>query len=461
MISVEHQQIIDVLKQAHAGFSMTQIQERLHSKLHSRTTLRRIKELINTGFIQSSGSRSGTRYFLADPVPQAPTQVIDNNEPVTVDPASVSLSKEATEIHQLVSRPKHQRPLVAYHREFLDQYIPGKTWYLTAAEREHLRQIGQRTPIVQEAGTYAKQILERLLIDLSWNSSRLEGNTYSLLDTEKLLAEGLLATEKSAIDAQMILNHKEAIEFLANSADEIGFNRYTITNLHGLLANNLLPDEGAPGRLRFQPIGIGLSVYTPTAIPQLIEELFDIVLDKASAIGDPFEQAFFAMVHLPYLQPFDDVNKRVSRLAANIPFFKQNLAPLSFTDVPRDLYIKGLLGVYELNRPELLRNVFLWAYERSAARYTIIRQTIGEPDPFRMRYREIIGATVREAVMQQLPPSLIDAFIHRASEQIPPPDNKRFSKIITTELNTLHEGNIARYKISLAEFRVWKKIWKK
>ena len=165
----------------------------------------------------------------------------------------------------------------------------------------------------------------------------------------------------------MILNHKDAIEFLVDGAEEIGFNRYTLLNLHALLADNLLADPEATGRLRHIGVGIAGSVFHPLEMPPLIQECFDQVLAAASAIRDPFEQAFFAMVQLPYLQPFDDVNKRVSRLAANIPLFKGNLSPLSFEDVPRDLYTEAILGVYELKRIELLRDVFLWAYGRSAA----------------------------------------------------------------------------------------------
>ena len=105
------------------------------------------------------------------------------------------------------------------------------------------------------------------------------------------------------------------------------------------------------------------------------------------------------MVQLPYLQPFDDVNKRVSRLAANIPFIKGNLSPLSFTDVPRSTYTDAILGVYELNEADLLKDVFIWAYERSADRYAAVRQSLGEPDPFRLRHRaalrEIVGEVIR------------------------------------------------------------------
>jgi Fic family protein len=145
----------------------------------------------------------------------------------------------------------------------------------------------------------------------------------------------------------MLLNHKAAIEILVEQADEIGFNRYTILNLHALLSDNLLPDSQACGRLRTIPVGITKTVYHPLAVPRLLEECFQHILDTAAAIANPFEQSFFAMVHLPYLQPFEDVNKRVSRLAANIPFIRHNLCPLSFVDVPEQAYIDGILGVYE------------------------------------------------------------------------------------------------------------------
>lgn len=196
----------------------------------------------------------------------------------------------------------------------------------------------------------------------------------------------------------MILNHKDAIEFIVVDTDNIGFNRYTLLNIHALLSNNLLPDPAASGRLRTFGVGIQQSVYTPLAMPQLIEEMFHLMLEKANQIEDPFEQAFFIMVQLPYLQPFDDVNKRVSRLAANIPLNQRNLVPISFVDVPDTLYIKGLLAIYELNRVSLLKDVFLWAYERSSSRYSALRQSLGEPDPFRLQYRDSIRSLISEIV---------------------------------------------------------------
>jgi len=90
--------------------------------------------------------------------------------------------------------------------------------------------------------------------------------------------------------------------------DEIGFDRRTILNLHALLSNNLLGNSSASGRLCAIPVCIGKSVYEPLAVPQLIDEIFGQILDTVVAISDPFEQAFFVTLHLPYLQPFEDVN---------------------------------------------------------------------------------------------------------------------------------------------------------
>jgi Fic family protein len=312
----------------------------------------------------------------------------------------------------------------------------------------------------EPAGTYARQILNRLLIDLSWNSSRLEGNTYSLLDTKRLIEFGQEAEGRDQFEAQMILNHKDAVEFLVGNAAEIGFNRYTILNLHAILANNLLADERAAGRLRHIGVGIDGSVYHPPETPQLVEECFDQLLATAAAITDPFEQSLFVMVQLPYLQPFDDVNKRVSRMAANIPFIRANLSPLSFTDMPRILYAHATLGVYELNRIELLRDVFIWSYERSAERYAAVRQSLGEPDPFRLRHRDALRAVVAEVVQGRMDRKTAAAHIASwATEHVEKNDQTMFCEVAETALLGLHEGNFARYRIRPGEFAAWQDTW--
>ena len=371
-----------------------------------------------------------------------------------------SLSEAGVEIQEYVRQPVGARRPVGYDRSFLDSYQPNETFYLSEQEREHLWKTGRSDGTRQPVGTHARRVLNKFLRDLSWNSSRLEGNTYSLLETSRLLELDEEAEGKERHEAQMILNHKDAIEFLVDSVEDTCFNRYTLLNLHALLANNLLPDPAAVGRLRHIGVEIGGSVFLPSEVPQLLEECFDRILSTATAIHDPFERAFFVMVQIPYLQPFDDVNKRVSRLAANIPLIQENLSPLSFEGVSRQLYTEAMLGVYELNRVELLRDVFLWAYQRSAVHYAVVRQSIGEPDPFRMRHRtalrEVVGTVVHQCMNKQKASTHIHTW---ARTQVDEPERSRFCEVAEKILLELHEGNLAPYGVRPSEFTAWQERW--
>lgn len=436
------------------GASIDEIMAAVGLTIGLRTLQRRLETLQEQGYVQASGRSRGMRYSLISP------EIVETEgDQPHAGTAVLSLSAKGKEIQRIVTQPESSRRPVGYNPDFLYPYRPNVDSYLTAGEKDRLAKIGKTASVNQPAGTYAKEVLQRLLIDLSWNSSRLEGNTYTLLDTQRLIAHGEAAGNKSETEAQMILNHKEAIEFIVEAADEIGFNRYTILNLHALLSNNLLPDPAASGRLRTFAVGITKSVYIPLAIPQQIEEMFELILEKASQIENPFEQAFFVMVQLPYLHPFDDVNKRVSRLAANISFNTHNLAPLSFIDVPNDVYTQGMIGVYELNRIELLRDVFLWAYERSSIRYAVLRQSLGDPDPFRLKYREEIRELIAEIISNALSSKESDSRIKAHTKKLPQEHQAKFIETVESELLALHEGNFARYRVRPEEYKAWRKVW--
>jgi len=369
----------------------------------------------------------------------------------------IPVSKEGGIIRNLIQQPLVQRKPVGYQRSFLEEYEPGVTFYLSESLRSQFHEMGRTPAGERPAGTYAREILNRLLIDLSWSSSRLEGNTYNRLDTENLIEFGQAAEGKDIQETQMILNHKSAIEMLIEEADQVGFNPFTFQNLHAILSENLLHNEDACGRLRRRPVDISGSVFHPLAMPQVLEDCFRMMLQKSSAIPDPFEQAFFMMVQLPYLQPFEDVNKRVSRLGANIPLIRNNLCPLSFIDVPEQAYIDGTLGVYEFNQIDLLRDVFIWAYERSCQRYLAITQTMAEPDPLRIRYRETLIQAVQAIVRGRKLPSTRN-ILRLAEELVPKNDQEVFVEMVLDALQRLHEGSVARYRLKLSEFQSWKPI---
>ena len=147
----------------------------------------------------------------------------------------------------------------------------------------------------------------------------MEGNTYNILDTERLIRFGEEASGKDRKEALMILDHKEAIQYVVDHLAEISISPLDIPGRHALLADGLLVEPAMAGRLRRMPVGISYSSYWPLDDPYTIEEEFRVLVEKAASITDPFEQSFFLLVHIPYLQAFEDINRRTSRIASNIP----------------------------------------------------------------------------------------------------------------------------------------------
>ncbi|HRP94802.1 MAG TPA: Fic family protein [Rhodocyclaceae bacterium] len=430
----------------------TEFERRQGMRPNRRTLQRRLQKLIDARRLTKEGESIALVY---KPTADAERRTDEVKAPEA--DLYVPVSPEGAAIRDRMRLPLMHRQPVGYRRDFLEAYQPGATFYLPESLRSQLHEMG-RTPVGERpAGTYAREILGRLLVDLSWASSRLEGNTYSRLDTQNLIEYGQVAQGKDAIETQMILNHKAAIEMLIENADEVGFDPFTFKNLHSVLSQDLLRNPDACGRLRRRPVDISGTVFHPLAMPQAIEDCFALLLGKTAAIPDPFEQAFFLMVQLPYLQPFEDVNKRVSRIGANISLIKHNLCPLSFIDVPERAYVEGTLGVYELNQIELLRDVFVWAYERSCQRYLAISQTMVEPDPLKIKYREVLIQAVQAVVKGLQPPN--QAVIARlTAESAPESDRAAFAELLTAALMQLHEGSVARYRLRRSEYLAWQPL---
>lgn len=456
----EYEAVLNAVRQHPDGASIEMIQSALGEGMARRTLQRRLNELVKQGRLVAQGRKRGALYRVP-PEPAVTVRLEGVEARGAVGEVSaetyVPMSAEGARLRDLVRRPLTLRTPVGYRREFLLDYRPNETWYLPSETRIHLRGLGEAPSPGRQAGTYARDVLGRLLIDLSWASSKLEGNTYTRLDTQRLIEHGEAAAGRDARDTQMILNHKRAIEYLVVGADERGYDIHTFQNLHALLSENLLADPGASGKLRARTVDISGTVFRPLAIPQQIDEFFRIILDKAAVIGDPFEQAFFLMVHIPYLQPFEDVNKRVSRLGANIPLLKHNLCPLSFVEVPERAYVEGTLAVYELNKVELLVDVFAWAYERSCQQYRAIADSLPQPDPFRRKYRDALEDVIAEIVRKgwAVEPAIIG---REAANLVLAEDQAQFVEMAIAELKGLHDGNIARYRLRLSEFRDWKAI---
>lgn len=450
----ELDRLVELISIHRKGIGIDALLQAIDENISRRTLQRRLALLISQDRIQTSGESRALRYLSTLFVMETSIQQHKNDANQASSEVYVPTSPKGDAIKAYVRQPRQLRSPVGYKMEFLEQYHPNQTTYLPQSLRDQLHALGRSPAKQTPAGTFARDILNRLLIDLSWASSQLEGNTYSRLDTERLIEFGQVAEGKDALETQMILNHKDAIEYLVHDPEHANLTPDTIIALHAFLSDGLMADPSACGRIRRRAVEIGSSVYLPIALPQRLEELFGIVIQMAAEIQDPFEQAFFLMVHLPYLQPFEDVNKRVSRLAANIPFIRHNLCPLSFIDVPQQAYVDAMIGVYELNRIELLRDVFVWAYERSCQQYVALKQNLVPPDIFRLRYRqaltEVVVAIVRsdEAATDATVRSIIP-------KAVTDTDKDHFIGLALAEFQSLHTGNIVRYGIRPLEFAAW------
>ncbi len=404
---------------AHPGAGREDIRRHIAPDVSAPTIWRALKRLADEGKLEVSGRGRATGYSLAG----------------------------AAVVRAHLQTPYNRRRPTTHNREFLDRYIPNRSFYLGAAERARLHETGRPEPQRLPAGPYARRILERLLVDLSWASSRMEGNTYDILETERLIRFGQEAAGKDRREAVMILNHKEAIQYVVEHLADITISRPDLFSIHALLADGLLADPAMGGRLRWMPVGISYSSYRPQADHFAIEEEFDILVQKAAAITDPFEQSFFLLVHIPYLQPFEDVNKRTSRIAANIPLLKAGHAPMSFLTLNDADYLDGLIGVYELNNVSLLRGVYIDAYLASAENYQVLRAELESPEKASLAYRDFVRAAVRRSVLEwkAFRPDSVMAMATDAG--IPEADREQVVNYIGQEFRGLHDGNVIRYRL--------------
>lgn len=386
----------------------------------NQTVWRALKRLVAEGRLKKTGNGRSTGYILTGP--------------------------SMVRTHLRV--PYNQRKPVFYRMDLINDYIPNQTFYLSKTDRLHLYEAGRPVP-QPTTGTYASRIQDRLIVDLSWASSRMEGNTYDILETERLIRFGHEVSGRETKEAVMILNHKEAIQYVVEHLAEISISRQDIFNIHSLLSDGLLVDPAMVGRLRRNPVGIAHSSYRPLDIPSAIEEEFEILIEKAAMIADPFEQSFFILAHFPYLQAFDDVNKRTSRIASNIPLLKADLAPMSFLTAEDADYIDGILGIYELNDVSLFKDFYIEGYISSAENYRVLRAELESPDKAAYAYREFVRHAVRHCVLES------KEFRHTEVESlaveagIPEEDREQVVRYVRDQIRGLHQGNLIRYRLNM------------
>jgi len=263
--------------------------------------------------------------------------------------------------------PDSRHGLNRYNFELLTA-IPSKIFTdqeqkdLATATAEYIKRT-ENLPI-----TIQKKELERLIIELSWKSSKIEGNTYTLLDTEKLILENKEALGHSKEEARMIINHKDAFNYIHENAERFKtVTRENMEELHAILIKDLNVGLG----LRKKPVGVTGSIYRPLDNVYQITEAVDVLSSTILRMSDAYAKALIALLGISYIQPFEDGNKRTGRLMANALLLSHSLAPLSYRSVSEDDYRNAVLVFYELNSIMPMKKIFIDQYIFATQNYAV------------------------------------------------------------------------------------------
>ena len=255
----------------------------------------------------------------------------------------------------------------SFNFDLIREQMPGVSLF-SSEERVHLRNLQRifRQHIAEMTPNEYNKEMERLGIDLSWKSSQIEGNTYSLLETERLLRESKTANGKTQEEATMLLNHKYALRFILDNPDYLQELTVShIEDIHSLLTKGLSVDKG----IRHRRVGITGTNYHPLDNEFQIREAMHDTCDLINSKEDVFEKALLALVLLSYIQAFSDGNKRTARITSNAILIANGYCPLSFRSVDSIDYKKAMLIFYEQNNLYAFKQIFIEQFEFAVREY--------------------------------------------------------------------------------------------
>lgn len=430
---------LNTLRQLTVPTKLTDLLAMLGDSYSERSLRRWLAEWVAAGLVIKTGKKRGTHYLAVD-------QQYEKVHSLFSEPSLHTIQK--------IKKPYSLREPVSYNEVWLTEYRPNIDSYLSDHITEVLSKIGTRSSTEKPAGTYARQIYQRLLIDLSYNSSRLEGNTYSLLQTKELIINGIDVPGKLDEEKTMILNHKEAIRYMIEQPNKLMISETTILTLHYLLSDSLVAPQYS-GKVRDDGVRINGSVYIPLENSIHLNRILKKICDKAELIHNPYEQSIFLLIHLAYLQAFVDVNKRTSRLAANIPLINHNLVPLAFNDVDQEDYTSAMIAVYELNDVRPLVDLYLYSYNRTCQIYNVTVESIGF-DRIRVQYRLQRRELIRDIILNKLKGKLLEKHIALVVSQFAnPEDRDHVIENVRDDLKLLGPETIVGLGVSIADLEAW------
>lgn len=353
----------------------------------SQATMSRIMSgLISKGLLIKEGETRGARFFLT------------------------------ADARRVATDPRRRTPIL-YDSKRIGAYTPNETrWLPEAAAIRMKRAVDEAGGQRLDASTYNRAIAERFLIDLSWASSNLEGNTYDHLSTEMLIKYGESASGRDRTETAMILNHKAAISAMIDGLDDTFPDVREIQRRQVLMMRDLM-DPADLGTIRRNTVHVSSTSYLPSTDYTALASGLSDLLAKAREVENPFEASFVLLAGTSYLQAFGDGNKRMGRLLSNEPLLRAGLPPLSFIGIDKTPYILGLIEFYETGTTALLGDAIAESYETTAADY--IRSITAQRIPHALELRErtlmseALGQIFRHRIQEQdIPPLIGQVFGH-------------------------------------------------
>jgi len=345
MVSEKSKNILEYIK-AHPSLSSKEIHDGLKSEAGYATVKRILAKLITENLILSIGQGRGTKYI--------------------IDPSFELLY--SINVDEYFEKEIDERKIKDSFNLLLITDVLSKTTLFTVDEQLQLGELQKKyqEKVSELTEEEYKKELERLAIDLSWKSSQIEGNTYSLLETERLLKDKETAQGKAKDEATMLLNHKEAIDFIVenpNYVTPLSISR--IEDIHSLL----IKDLGIDRNIRQRRVGISGTNYRPLDNEFQIREALNDLCELVNNRENTFEKALLVLVVILYIQPFGDGNKRTARIVSNAILISNNYCPISFRTIDSVEYKKAMLLFYEQNNIAAFKKIFISQFEFAVKTY--------------------------------------------------------------------------------------------
>ena len=345
MLDFREHEIIEFIKKK-SECSSKEVFEGISTSISYATVKRILTKLTSNNLITTKGKRKGTKYLISSAFELVQPIDIENYYEKEIDERKIKESFNFQLITDILSN----------HTVFTNNELIK----LYALQDTYIRNVSELTE------SEFKKELERLAIDLSWKSSQIEGNTYSLLETERLLKEKETASGKTKEEAIMLLNHKEAIDFIIENPNYLSpLSISKIEDIHSILIKELAIEKN----LRKRRIGISGTNYKPLDNEFQISEALSNTCELINKKENIFEKALLILALISYIQPFMDGNKRTARIASNAILMNSNYCPISFRTVDSIYYKKAMLLFYEQNNISTIKEIFINQFEFAVNTY--------------------------------------------------------------------------------------------